>query len=99
MKSDQINNQVQIDPEHYNDGYTDVRNISEFCMMVFTNNDGKTKVVGYDDNFFSTLDLLKAFREISKPVHEDDEEELEQAIDGFKKWMIDTGANPEEWED
>ena len=67
-------------------------------MIVFTNCDGATKVVGYDDNFFAPIDLLKAYRELWRSDwNMDDEKEV--YIKKFKEWNILCGCNPEELEE
>ena len=86
------------DSEHYNDGMIDLRNIQEFCRIVFTNCDGDTKVVGYDDNFFASCDLLEAYKSLwRKDWNMDDEKEL--YIKKFKEYLIATGCSAEELEE
>ena len=85
------------DPEHYNDGMIDIRNIQDFCMMVLTNCDGDAKSVGYDDNFYSPADLIEAYESLWRTDwNMDDEKAL--YVKKLKDWMILTGCDPEELE-
>ncbi len=87
------------DREHYNDGMIDHRNIQEFCRIVFTNCDGDTKVVGYDDNFFAPIDLLKAYKSLISDEWGLNDTEKETLINNYKKYLVKTGVKPEELEE
>ena len=87
-----------IDENHYNDDYIDVRNIPEFCLIVFTNYEGDTKVVSYESNFFTPHDLLEAY----KAVFRDDwlmDDEIPVRVSAYKKYLMDTqGCTEEDFE-
>ena len=85
------------DPEHYNDGMIDMRVISEFCLTVFTNVDGDTKTVGFDDNFFSPADLIGAYVSLWKPQWNMDGEK-EKYLDKFKIYLYECGCTKEDIE-
>lgn len=84
-----------VDPEHYNDGLVDVRNVKEFCLFVFTNVDGHTVSVGYDDNGYTPKALLEAYEEISHLGGYDDREKHAAA---FRDYLLATGCSEEELE-
>lgn len=84
------------DPQHYNDGYIDMRVIDEFAMAVLTNSDGDCKTVGFDDNFFSPLDLVKAYRSLFKEEWGEDKDSF---VSAFKDYLIATGCSAEEVEE
>lgn len=87
-----------VDPSHYNDGLIDVRHIQEFCLVVFTNCDGDTKVVSYDDNFFSPIDLVEAYQMVWRADWNMDDEKASYT-QKFKDWQIACGCDPEELEE
>ena len=91
-------NPETIDLTHYHDGLMNVQIIPDFGLWVFTNFEGDTKVVSYEDNFFSVVDMLKAYRELWKPGFTQEQEEP-AFFDAFKKWLVATGANEAELED
>lgn len=85
-----------VDEKHFNDGYVDFRVIDEFCMAVFANRDGDSKTVGFDDNFFSPIDLVKAYKDVFK---EDWGEDKESFAAVFKAYLIACGCKAEEVEE
>lgn len=48
----------------YSDDYISVFNDSEKCLLIFVNDRGFTKVLNYDDNFYSVEDNLIAYNEL-----------------------------------
>ena len=98
MESTKTNTQPKIDESHYNDGLIDARNIQEFCMVVFTNSNGETKTVSYDDNFFSPIELVNAYTSLWRKDWNMDDEKASY-VQKFKEWQIACGCNPEELED
>ena len=85
----------KVDEDHYNDGSVDVRVISEFCLTVFTNTDGKTVVVNFDDNLFSPSELVAAYKE-SLEALDPEPEEKESLIGKYRSYLIDCGCDKEE---
>ena len=85
----------KVDESHYNDGSVDVRTISEFCLTVFTNTDGKTVIVNFDDNLFSPSDLVAAYKE-SLEALDPEPEEKESLIAKYRNYLIECGCEKEE---
>ena len=86
------------DPDHYNDGMIDVRNIPDFNLIVFTSNEGDTKTVGYDDNFFHPSCLLGVYRSLWKKTWNMDNE-LPDYVNRYKEYLLKTGCSPEDLEE
>lgn len=87
----------KVDEGHYHDDCVDVRVIPEFCRTVFTNSDGNTVVVNFDDNFFSPLDLIAAYEKSLEGLGLDPEEK-EPLIAGYRSYLIACGCGKEELE-
>lgn len=86
------------DPTHYNDGLIDFRVIEEFSLIVFTNRDGETITLNYDDGRHTTLDEIKAYKGLwSKKWNMDDE--LEAYLQGFKNHLVSLLVPKEELEE
>ena len=58
----------------YRDYYVSLFNDDEKCLLVFVSENGKTKVLSYDDNFYSIEDNIIAYYEVLKEATQDDEE-------------------------
>ena len=93
----------EIDYEHYNNGFIDLRVIPEFYVWVATNVSGETKVIDFDDNFFSAKDLLEAYLSLWKDDWAGFSGSCEDCksahINAFKRWLIGIGAEVEDLED
>lgn len=87
----------EVGTDHYNDGSVDVRVISEFSLTVFTNTDGKTVVVNFDDNLFSPSELIAAYKE-SLEALDPEPEEKEKLIAEYRSYLIACGCEKEELE-
>lgn len=87
----------KVDEEHYHDDCVDVRTISEFCLTVFTNSDGKTVVVNFDDNLFSPSDLVAAYGKSLGGLGLEPEER-ENYISKYRSYLIACGCEKEELE-
>ena len=85
----------KVDEEHYHDDYVDVRTIPEFCLTVFTDMDGGTTVVHFDDNQFTPLDLVKAYRK-SLDAMDPEPEEKEGYISLYRQYLMDCGCKRSE---
>lgn len=98
MESIKIDNQQQLDESHYNDELIDARIIHEFYLWTFTNVDGETKTVPFDNNFFSPCDLVRAYKSLWGEDWNMDEDKPSY-VQRFKEWLIATGCTAEELED
>ena len=87
----------KVDEGHYHDDCVDVRTISEFCLTVFTNSDGKTVVVSFDDNLFSPSDLVAAYGKSLEGLGLEPEER-EDYISKYRSYLIACGCEKEELE-
>ena len=87
----------KVDEEHYHDDCVDVRTSSEFCLTVFTNSDGKTVVVNFDDNLFSPSDLVAAYGKSLEGLGLEPEER-EDYISKYRSYLIACGCEKEELE-
>ena len=76
----------------------DVRNIPDFNLIVFTSNEGDTKTVGYDDNFFHPSCLLGVYRSLWKKTWNMDNE-LPDYVNRYKEYLLKTGCDPEDLEE
>ena len=93
----------QKSQSHYNDGMVDYRLITPagdscfHCMAIFVNCSGDSKIIDTEDNFFSPLDLVKAYQ---KMFWKEWNMEGERAsyVEAFKKYLIRTGCPADELE-
>lgn len=83
---------MKVEYDHYNDGLIDVRNIPEFNLWVFLDNDGHMEQVSYDDNFFAPIELVKAYRRLYGCHFLNDKSDY---IGRFKLWLKSTGVESE----
>lgn len=78
---------------HYNDKLIDVRDT--FNLVVFVNCDGKAATVGFDDNFFTPAELLRAYESLFDPSWNMDDEKPKY-VAKFKRFLIKNGAEFDE---
>ena len=70
----------------YRDFYISLFNDEQKCLAVFVNDRGLTKVVNWDDNFYSYLDDIDAYNTLIKHATDDDEEQ-QQYLGKFIKYL------------
>lgn len=61
----------------YRDTYITLFNDEEKCLAVFVNDRGQTKVINYDDNFYSVEDDILAYDELIRHATSDEKEQQE----------------------
>ena len=85
------------DPSHYHDDVIDARIIDDYCLWVFANCDGETKVVNFDHPMFCPSMLIDAYKSLWRDDWNMDEDKPNY-VAKFRQWMIDCGTTEEELE-
>lgn len=81
----------------YRDTFITLFNDEEKCLAVFVNDRGQTKVINYDDNFYSVEDDILAYDELIKHATSDKQEQqeyLHKFID-FIRGLVGNDLNTE----
>lgn len=70
----------------YRDFYITLFNDNQKYLAVFVNDRGLTKVINYDDNFYSYIDDIEAYDTLIKHAT-DDEQEQQKYLGKFIKYI------------
>ena len=81
----------------YRDDFITIFNDDEKCLLVFITDNGKSKVINYDDNFFYVEILLDTYLEMieasfkgwkNKDLNESDYAEIKEQLGNYYKHLI-----------
>lgn len=82
---------------HFNDGGIDVRFITEFQQVNFTNDQCEVKSLPYC-SWYTEKDFVEVFKKLWRQPWYDGTTQLEEAVQEFKEWLIAMGTDPKEFE-